>query len=451
MVDFGGGDANKRDRAAKGRYSQQDDPSYGRSPGLARHLTGTASLTDALESVLRFGTLMLRAGDAAFRVRDDMGLIASSLGIERFALHITVHGMTATARRGGEHVTLASEVGSLGIDAWRLGALERLAHDSRPGLAPAALALQLDAIEARGGLRSMLVVSVAVGFASGAFGYLNGGGLVAMLAAVLAGGLGQALRMLLFRQHLNQYAVTSVCGFAAAGLYCLVARVLVQAGLPSDQGVGMVAAVLFLVPGFPLVAALLDLLQHQTIAGVVRLVYGMVLLLAAAFGLGVVAALAGFPVGAAPPPPPDNLAVTLLYRALASVLGGCGFAILYNSSLRTVLAVGALALVGNELRLALHDGRFQLASATFVGALAVGLLASLARSRLHEPRIALTVPGIIIMVPGAYAFQALVLFGQGNVIAGLQPAFLAAFVVGAMALGLATARFVSERKWLLES
>jgi uncharacterized membrane protein YjjP (DUF1212 family) len=414
-------------------------------------LTVAAPLTDALEGLLRFGALMLRAGDAAFRVREAMGLLAVSLGIEQLSLHITVRGMTATVWRDGEHVTLASEVGSLGIDAWRLGALERLARDSRPGLTPAALATQLDTIEGTGGLRSVLVVAIAVGFASGAFGTLNGGGLVAMLAAFVAGSLGQALRMLLFRRRLNQYAVTALCGFVAAGLYYLVARLLVQAGLPSDHGVGIVAAVLFLVPGFPLVAALLDLLQHQTIAGIVRLVYGMVLLLAAAFGLGIVAALAGFTAAAPPTTPPDSLAATLLWRAIASAAGGCGFAILYNSSLRTVLAVGGLALLGNELRLALHDQGFTLALATFVGALAVGLLASFACSRLNEPRIALTVPGIIIMVPGVYAFQAVVLFGQGNVIAGLQPAFLAAFVVGAMALGLATARFVSERKWLVES
>jgi uncharacterized membrane protein YjjP (DUF1212 family) len=414
-------------------------------------LTGTSSLADALESVLRFGALMLRAGDAAFRVREAMGLLASSLGVEQFALHITVRGMTATARRDSECVTLASEVGSLGIDAWRLGELERLAHDSRPGLTPEALTARLDAIEAAGGLRSMLIVSVAVGLASGSFGYLNGGGLVAMLAAAVAGACGQALRMLLFRRRLNQYAVTALCGFAAAGLYYLVARGLVQAGLPSDEGVGIVAAVLFLVPGFPLVAALLDLLQHQTLAGIVRLVYGTVLLLAAAFGLGIVAGLAGYASGTTTPPPPDSHAVLLLGRAIASMLGGFGFAILYNSSLRTVLAVGGLALAGNELRLALHDNGFQLASATFLGALAVGLLASLVRSRLREPRIALTVPGIIIMVPGAYAFQAVVLFSRGDVIAGLQPAFLAAFVVGAMALGLATARFVSERKWILDS
>ena len=71
--------------------------------------------------------------------------------------------------------------------------------------------------------------------------------------------------------------------------------------------------------------------------------------------------------------------------------------------------------------------------------------------RLREPRIALTVPGIIIMVPGSFAFHAVVLFSQGDVLGGLQAAAVAGFVVGAMALGLAAARFASERRWLRES
>jgi hypothetical protein len=77
-------------------------------------------------------------------------------------------------------------------------------------------------------------------------------------------------------------------------------------------------------------------------------------------------------LSSAPPPPPEfGETLTLLLRAIASFAGGCGFAILYNSSPRTVLAVGALALVGNELRLALHDAGMTLAPATFLGALAV--------------------------------------------------------------------------------
>ena len=88
-------------------------------------------------------------------------------------------------------------------------------------------------------------------------------------------------------------------------------------------------------------------------------------------------------------------------------------------------------------------------AATFVGALVVGLLASLVRPRLRKPRMALTVPGIIIMVP-ELCLQSVVLFSQGSAQGGLQAAVQAGFVVGGMALGLATARFISERKWRFE-
>ena len=123
---------------------------------------------------------------------------------------------------------------------------------------------------------------------------------------------------------------------------------------------------------------------------------------------------------------------------------------LYNSSARTVLYVGMLAIVGNTLRLALHDVGLALPPATFVGALVVGLLASLARHWLNEPRIALTVPGVIMMVPGLYAFETLVQCDQGEILAALQSAILVVFVVGAMAMGLAVARFISQPEWLRE-
>jgi uncharacterized membrane protein YjjB (DUF3815 family) len=171
---------------------------------------------------------------------------------------------------------------------------------------------------------------------------------------------------------------------------------------------------------------------------------------AAAFGLCIVAGAAGLAI--APPSPPQfGEAVTLALRALASFAGGCGFAILYNSLPRTVLVVGALALVGNELRLALHDAGMALAHATFVGALLVGLMATPGRRWLGGSRVALTVPGIIIMVPGTYAFQTIVLLDEGNVLAALEAASLGGFVVGAMALGLVAARFLTLRDWAVES
>ena len=408
-----------------------------------------APLAEALEVLLRFGTLMLRAGDTAFRVRDSMGMLATSMGIESLSLHITINGMTATVRRNGEQVTVASEVSPPGINAWRIGALERLARTRRPDLAPKDLAADLDAIEAVPPIHSIITVAVAIGLASGAFSYLNGGDMLGTGAAIAAGGLGQAARMLMFRRHLNQYAVTTLCAILASGSYCLIVAGISRQGFQPSDAVGFISSVLFLVPGFPLVAALLDLLQHQTVAGVTRLFYGMLILLAAAFGLSLVAAVAGLTSVPASTPHGVEL-VPVLWRAVASFAGGCGFAILYNSSARTVLAVGLLSLLGNDLRLVLHDLGMALPPATFFGAFAVGLLASLARATVRDPRIALTVPGIIIMTPGIYAFQTIVLLNQSDILAAIQAGAVCCFIVGGMAMGLAAARFISERRWIIE-
>src|SRR5258707_10543615 len=162
-----------------------------------------APLAEALEVLLRFGTLMLRAGDTAFRVRDSMGMLATNMGIESLSLHITINGMTATVRRNGEQVTLANEVSPPGINAWRIGALERLARTRRPDLAPKDLAADLDAIETVPPIHSIITVALAIGLAPGAFSYLNGGDMPGTGAAIATVGLGQDSRRLMLHRHLN--------------------------------------------------------------------------------------------------------------------------------------------------------------------------------------------------------------------------------------------------------
>ncbi len=410
-----------------------------------------STVREALDVLLRFGRLMMQAGDTAFRVRESMGTLSNRLGIEALAVQISLNGLTASARQGGDLVTITCEVGPPGINAWRIATLERLAHEGSGRLTPDALARELDAIEAVPALRSIATVAIAIGLASGAFSYLNGGDTLGTAMAVVAGGFGQSLRALLLRHRGNQYAVTALVTVVTASLYCIGIATLGASGFGPGHAAGFIFSVLFLVPGFPLVASLLDAVQHQPIAALSRLFYATMILLAAAIGLSAVAAIAGLAATVAPATPPGVDPLTLALRALASLLAGFGFAALYNSSTRVVLAVGVLSLLGNELRLALHDLGMPLPPATFLGALLVGLLASLVEARLHEPRIAVTVPSIIIMTPGLFAFQTIVMLNQGQVLTALQAGANFCFVVGAMAMGLATARFMTERRWLAES
>ena len=409
-----------------------------------------SQLTGSLDVLLRFGSAMLRSGDTAFRVRDAMAVLASSLGIQTLAVQITLGSMTVTGRAGTESVTLTREIAPLGVDASRTAALERLARDSKPGLTPAALSAEIDAIEAAPALHSLAPIALSMAVASAAFSFLNGGDMLATCAAAAGGGLGQAARTLLSRRGFNQYAMTVLCAVLASGIYCLIVLGFGVRSFTLAHAVGFISSALFLVPGFPLVAALLDLVQHQTMAGISRLFYGVLLTLAAAFGLSIVAALAGLTPAPASPAGQGVEPMTLLWRAVACFAGGCSYGILFNNPLRTVLVVGVLSMVGNEIRLALHDLGMALPPATFFGALAVGLAASLVREPLHVPRIALTVPSIIMMTPGLYAFQTIVFLNQGKVTDAIAAGAVCSFAVGAMAMGLVAARFVTERRWRFE-
>jgi len=394
---------------------------------------------------------MLRAGDLSYRVRRGMGTLGTALGIEALAVHISLGSLSATARRGGEQVTLVSEVAPLGVNTRRMGALEHLAQTAEQGVSAQAVAARLDAIEAEPPVHRFATLMAAGGMACGSFSFLNGGGPLEVLASLLGGAIGQAIRLLLSRGRFNQYAVTALCAVIASSAYCLVATILGHTGFAVPRhAAGFISSVLFLVPGFPLIAAMVDLLHQQMACGISRMVYGGMILVGAAFGVSLVCAVAGL-TAQTPPPLLLSEPATLLLRAVASVVGGCSFAIMYNSSWRIVQVVGGLSLIGNELRLALHDSGIPLAPASFAGGLTVGMLSSLVLRRFHEPRTALTVPSIIIMVPGTYAFQAVIFFNQGDLQSGLQASFLCCSVVGAMALGLAVARFATVQEGRRES
>jgi uncharacterized membrane protein YjjB (DUF3815 family) len=264
-----------------------------------------------------------------------------------------------------------------------------------------------------------------------------------VFGAALSAAIGQRFRSWISRFALNLYAVATLSAFVASGTYIVFALLAARGGFGSaSHPAGLMSSVLFLVPGFPLVSALFDLLQHQTVAAVSRFAHGVMVLLVVAFGFSIVIALTS--VDLSPQPPLElNYSLKLLLRAVASFAGGCAFAMLYNSSVRTVLAVGLIAVVANSLRLALSDFGMMLAPATFFGAFVVGLAALLAGEA--APRIALAVPAIIIMVPGLYAYQMIVLFNRGQTLDALQAAASCAFIVGALAMGLATARFFGPR------
>jgi uncharacterized membrane protein YjjP (DUF1212 family) len=416
-----------------------------------RQANATAEATSRrLQELLRFGGLMLSAGETAFRVRRSMSAIARGLGFESFSVQLGARNLVASGRFDRETATLVRDVDVPSVNTERIGSLETLARTSTADMNPREFAVRVAVIETAAVRYSIAQTSAAVGIACGAFAFLNGGAWIEVTACAIGGGVGQGLRSLLSRRRLNQYAITALCAILASTVYCAATALARSAGFSVGRSsVGLISSVLFLVPGFPLVTALLDQLQNETAAAISRLAHAIMFVLTAAVGLSVVIAFVGLSIEA-PPQHVSAKPLMIFGWAVASFGGGCALAILYNGTLQNVLYVGVIAVIGNEVHLLLHGGGVPLPLATFLAALAVGLTASIAGRWIKEARVALTVPAVVMMVPGLSALETLVYFDRGEILKGVSAAVLVGFVVGSIAFGLAAARFISQPEWVRE-
>nr|WP_308439494.1 threonine/serine exporter family protein [Cellulomonas marina] len=402
---------------------------------------------------LRMGRLSLGAGTGSYRVKASMARVAHALGVERHQAHVTLTEITTTSHRGRSFRTEVTEVRRVGIDAHRLTLLERLAGDLDAGRRPATVedvTRALDEIEARGPLWGALLNALWAGLACAAFSFLNRGGPVEMAAVFVAAALGQGARRAMLHRGLNQFGVTMVAAALACLTYLAFVTALHGSGATATRHeAGYVSAVLFLVPGFPLVTGALDLAKLDFSAGVARLTYALTLLMSAALAVWGVSAL----VGLSPDLAPDTRlapGVLVALRCLFSFLGVLGFALLFNSTLPMAAAAAAVAVVPNVLRLGLVDAGVLPQAAAAGAALLVGLLAALVAPRLRVPRITVSVPAVVIMVPGVTAYRAVFALSEGDTTQALASGVQAVLVVAALAIGLAVARMLTDREWAFE-
>jgi uncharacterized membrane protein YjjB (DUF3815 family) len=121
-----------------------------------------------------------------------------------------------------------------------------------------------------------------------------------------------------------------------------------------------------------------------------------------------------------------------------------GFGVLFNVPRKTLMPCGLIGILGHLTRLSLHSLNVSNEVATFFGALAVGLLGYWTAKRMDRPRLIFTVTGIISMVPGIPAYETVIFFSRNEILNGLQSAVRAGLVTAAIAIGLSTARIVTE-------
>lgn len=277
-----------------------------------------------------------------------------------------------------------------------------------------------------------------------------------MLGAFVGAGLGHWLRRRLFAHRLNQFFVTFVC-VALAALACTgTLRLLALADTTAlHHDTAYIGAMLFVIPGFPLITGGLDMAKIDFPSGVQRLAYVFCIILMATLAGWMVATIVHLnPQGFEP----QNLDpwVKGILRMVFAFIGVWGFSMMFNSPQRMCFVAGCIGAITDTLRLELTDFGVSAEMAAFLGALLAGLLASAWRTSVRRgwlpvhmgyPRICLTVPSIVIMVPGMYMYRAMFYLGQFSTLQALDWMFRAFMVIICLPIGLAMARVLTDGNW----
>ena len=419
-----------------------------------------APITDKSSIICRTGMLMLASGTGAWRVRDTMDRVARVLGVT-IHVDLSLLSFECSCIDNGHCFNEVVSLPTTGVNTHRIWMMENFLNEIETygrTFTVHEYHEMLKTVESSKPDYTSWQQGLAAGCACGAFVFLLGGGAIEMLCAFIGAGIGNFVRSHILKRGLGQFSALTA-GVAFACISYLLALLGLSQFIPGALAhqEGYIGAMLFVIPGFPLITAGLDIAKLDMRSGIERLSYAVSII--------VMATLVGWLVAECVGLAPDDFAplglnawqLTLL-RIAMSFVGVFGFSIMFNSPVRMAAAAGCIGAVSNTLRLTLVDANalfpfLGLASgmapeaAAFIGALVSGLLASLAEMKLTYPRIALTVPSIVIMVPGLYLYRAMYYMCTFDTVDMLGWFVRAVLIVAFLPVGLGLARTLTDPRW----
>lgn len=410
-------------------------------------ITG-ASLSEKASVIGRVGIMMLACGTGAWRVRSSMNELSELMNVT-CTVDIGLMSINYTCFDGNDSFSQSLCLTNTGVNTSQLNRLEKLVSNfatDEIGQSCEKIHSRLDKIEKIHGLYSPVTLAVFVALACGAFTFLLGGGIVEMLCAFAGAGIGNYIRCKLSKHHFTLF----LCIISSVSTACLTYTVLLKLlelifAVNLQHEAGYICSMLFIIPGFPFITSGIDLAKLDMRLGTERLAYSMIIVTVATMTAWILAMVLGLkPI----PFLPLEFALWqwIVFRLLASFCGVLGFSIMFNSPIRLAAAAGIIGAISNTTRLELIDLlSLPPAAAAFIGAFFAGILASTLKGMAGYPRISITVPSIVIMVPGLYLYKGFYNLGIMNLTAAASWLASALLIILALPLGLIFARIITDK------
>lgn len=407
-----------------------------------------SGLIEKASVIGRVGLIMLSCGTGAWRVRTSMNRLSKELHVT-CTVDVGLMSIEFNCFDGKDCVSQSLSIANTGVNTSKLYRMEQFV-DNFPKedahLTGEEIHKRLDEIEKIHTLYSPVKLGLAAALACCGFTFLLGGGPIEMLFAFIAAGVGNIVRTKLIKHHftlfLNIAASISIACLVYAICFNVAESVL---GIAHVHEAGYICSMLFIIPGFPFITSGIDLAKLDLRSGLERLTYSIIIILVATMFAWIMALLLKLQ-------PQDfttihmSIILLLILRIITSFCGVFGFSIMFNSSIPMAATAACIGAVANTLRLELIDfTHMPYSVAAFIGALTAGLLASFIKSNNGYPRISLTVPSIVIMVPGLYLYRAIYNFGIMSLTEAVSWFSLAIMIIMALPLGLIFARILTDK------
>lgn len=249
----------------------------------------TPHLTEPLQAELTrhlavAGRMLLESGAESRQIEQTLKRLGVALGVDSVEISMAFSSIVLTTLYQGRCNTTTRRALYHGINMSIVADLVRLCIMAEKGvLTIQDMGKRLESIKPKPYPKPLLICMIALSCAS--FSLIFGASLPVALITFLASGVAMALRLYLHSKHFSPVVIVPIVAFVAT----LIAFSATWFQLGPHPELAMAASVLLLIPGFPLVNAVSDMVKGYTTMGIAR--WGSATLITASAAMGIVAAM----------------------------------------------------------------------------------------------------------------------------------------------------------------
>ncbi|WP_428772861.1 threonine/serine exporter family protein [Vibrio sp.] len=230
--------------------------------------------------VAKAGQMMLAHGAESTLVGDIMRRIGLASGMSEVEVALSANALTVTTLMNDHCITTTRSCADRGINMRVITQIQRICIMMEKGILDYDLAKKkLDAISPERYNRWLVVWMIGLSCAS--FSRLAGGDWSVFAMTFIASAVGMVVRQEIGHRHFNPLLNFAMTAFVTT-LISAQAVIFAIGNLPT---VVMASSVLMLVPGFPLINSVADMLKGHINMGIARFVMASLLTLATCLGI----------------------------------------------------------------------------------------------------------------------------------------------------------------------